>query len=98
MVQLSVLAEFLRSHTSQSRSVYLHDDVGGGRAVATAEMLLLLRGESWSAVSKGAPAAERRSLSANQLLSIQQLIKALSHQGLHSSASNPYAAAQVEPW
>jgi len=98
MVQLNVMAEFLRSHTSQSRSVYLHDDVGGGRAVATAEMLLLLRGESWSAVSKGVTVAEQRSLTASQLRSIQQLIKALSHQGLHSSASNPYTAAQVEPW
>jgi hypothetical protein len=98
LVQLSVMVGFMRSHTSQDRSVYLHDDVGGGRAVATADMLLLLRGESWSAVSKGVTAAEQRSLSASQMRSIQQLINSLSHQGLHSSSSNPYAAAQVEPW
>lgn len=97
-VQLKTLVGFMRSHTSHGRSVYMHDDVGGGRAVATADMLLLLRGEAWSAVSQGMTAAEQRSLSDDQLRAIQQLISALSHPGLHSSPNNPYAAARVGPW
>ena len=52
--QQQVLARFMRRYTAGGDSVYLHDDVGGGRAVTTAAMLLLLHGQSWPAVVGGA--------------------------------------------
>ena len=53
----------MRRYTAGGDSVYLHDDVGGGRAVTTAAMLLLLRGQSWLAVSAEMTTAELASLS-----------------------------------
>jgi hypothetical protein len=96
--QLKQLAGFMYSHTSGGHSVYIHDDVGGGRAVATADMLLLLRGEPWSAVSRSMTDTEHRSLSDGQVRAIQQLISALSHPHLPLPPSNPYVNARSEPW
>lgn len=96
-VQLRTLADFMRSHTSGGDSVYLHDDAGGGRVVAAADMLLLLRGMAWPAVAQGMTTGERQSLSNGQLRAIKQLISAL-HPGFHSSPGNPYADARLDPW
>lgn len=96
-VQLHTLAAFMRSHTKTGGSVYMHNNVGGGRAVVNADMLLLLRGEGWAAVSHGMTSGERRSLSTGQLRAINQLISALrpSHE---LSPPNPYADAGLDPW
>jgi hypothetical protein len=96
--QLKQLASFMSSHTSAGHSVYVHDDVGGGRAVTTADMLLLLRGEPWSAVSRWMTDTEEQSLSDGQIRAIQELISALSNPHLRLSPGNPYANARIEPW
>jgi hypothetical protein len=95
--QLSALAGFMRRHTTGGAAVYLHDDAGGGRAVATAGMLLLLRGAGWPTVSRRMTIAELRSLSEAQLLAISQLTSALDPVG-PTPAGNPYAAARRDPW
>jgi hypothetical protein len=95
--QLRVLASFMRAHTAGGASVYVHDDVGGGRAVTTAAMLLLLRGQTWPAVSAEITPAEFGSMSTYQQLAIRRLRSAL-HPNGHSSAGNPYAAARLDPW
>jgi hypothetical protein len=93
--QLQGLAVFLRAHTMNGALVYLHDDVGGGRAVVTASMLLLLRGSSWATVRHEITAAELGSLSQPQLRAVRQLISAL---GGQPQPGNPYASARVDPW
>jgi hypothetical protein len=95
--QLRVLVSFLRVHTAGGASVYVHDDVGGGRAVITAAMLLLLRGQTWSAVSAEITPAEFGSLCTCQRLALRQLRSVL-HPNGHSLAGNPYAAARLDPW
>src|SRR5207245_4678396 len=52
--QLRDLAAFMRGRTA----VYLHDDVGEGRARVAAAMLLLVRGQDWSAISATMPPGE----------------------------------------
>ena len=77
--------------------VYLHDDVGGGRAVVTASMLLMLNGEAWPDVQQKMTTAELNSLSYRQRRAIGQLISAL-HSGVKSQAGNPYSGARIGPW
>jgi hypothetical protein len=96
-VQLRTLANFMRRHASGGAYVYLHDDVGGGRAVATAEMLLLLRGESWQHVQQDMTPGELSSLSASQSMAVEQLTSALHSLG-HSLPGNPYSGSRVYPW
>ena len=96
-LQLREVASFLRSHTERGATVYLHDEVGGGRAVVTAEMLLLLRGEPSSAVLQGITTAERESLNKRQMLAIKQLTNALDRNS-GSSTGNPYAGARLDRW
>jgi hypothetical protein len=96
-IQLRTLANFMRSHASGGACVYLHDDAGGGRAVATAGMLLLLRGESWRNVRREMTAGELSSLSASQSTAVEQLTSALHSQG-HSQPGNPYSDSRVYPW
>jgi hypothetical protein len=95
--QLRVLARFMRGHTAGGAVVYLHDDVGGGRAVVTAAMLLLLRGQTWPAVSADLTPAEMGSMCDCQQRAIERLRSAL-HRKDHASAGNPYAAARLDPW
>lgn len=95
--QLRSLVTFMRRHTGQGASVYVHDDVGGGRAVITAVMLLLLRGETWPAVSAEFTPAELRTMCNCQRLALARLRSALQHIG-QSPAANPYAAARLDPW
>jgi len=95
--QVSVLAEFMRSQVKKSSAVYIHDDIGGGRAVAAADMLLLVRGEPWNAVLNGMTPAQRHSLSAAQLAAIRQLAAALNAHD-QPLPGNPYAAAKFVKW
>jgi hypothetical protein len=98
--QLASLLVFMHKYASAGETVYMHDSSGGGRAVTTADMLLLLRGESWRRASVWMTAAERQSLSGNQRRAIQQLISALlpeTSEG-NSGQRNPYAAARVTSW
>lgn len=95
--QLRTLVGFMRRYTAGGAAVYVHDDVGGARAEVTAEMLLLLRGEPWSAVSRGLADVEQQPQSSDQRLAIQQLNSALDP-GHRFSPGNPYAAAQLAPW
>jgi hypothetical protein len=96
-LQLRTLARFMRSHTSRGAHVYVHDDAGGGRVVAIAEMLLLLRGESRQKVQQEMTAGERGSLSAGQSKAIGELATALNSPG-YSSPGNPYAGSQIYSW
>jgi hypothetical protein len=107
--QLRPLAGFMRRYTERGNWVYLHDDRGGSQAVTTVAMLLLLRGQTWTAVVNQITPAGLRSLDARQQLALNQLISALHQagpqgpQGPQSPQSrepsgNPYAAASLEPW
>ena len=97
LAQLRVMASFMRTNTAHGGSVFVHDDIGGGRAVATAAMLLLLRGETWPKVTAQLTTADLQALSAGQLVSINQLSSALRRPGSRSPA-NPYAAARIDRW
>jgi hypothetical protein len=95
--QLHTLATFMRSNTSKGDYVYLHDDGGGGIAVSTASMLLIMKGESWQAVQKDLTSGELASLSSGQKRAIAQLTAALAAQG-HFLPGNPYAGARIYRW
>jgi hypothetical protein len=96
--QLRTLAGFMRARDRDGDSVYVHDDIGGGRAVATACMLLL-RGSSWSSVRHNITAQELGSLSQRQAQAIRQLMSALPARGHGQSLSrNPYSGARVDRW
>jgi hypothetical protein len=97
LTQLQTLATFMRAHTQNGNFVYLHDDVGGGRAVATASMLLLLRGSSWTTVQREMTAPALGTLSQRQEQAVTQLIAALQSHG-KSLPGNPYAKARTDPW
>jgi len=95
--QLRELAGFMRRHTERGGWVYLHDDVAGSRAVTTAAMLLLLRGQTPAAVSAEITQPGLQSVDEHQRLALERLWSAL-HQAGRSPAGNPYAAARIEPW
>jgi hypothetical protein len=97
LAQLRVMASFMRTSTAHGGSVFVYDDIGGGRAVATAAMLLLLRGETWPKVTAQLTRPDLQALSAGQLVSINQLSSALGRPGARSTA-NPYAAARIDRW
>ena len=94
--QLQVLAGFMRRYTAGGRSVFLHDDVGGGRAVTTAAMLLLLRGQSWPAVSAEMTTAELAALSDGQRLAIKRLEAAL--RTVRGPGRKAGAAVRLDNW
>ncbi len=77
--QLRLLAGFVRHYTERGAWVYLHDDVDDGRAVTTAAMLLLLRGQNGAAVSAQITPAALQSLSDDQRLALNRLRSALPH-------------------
>jgi hypothetical protein len=93
--QLRELVRFLRRYTARGAAVYLHDDVGGGRAVVTAAMLFLLGGETWPAVEARLTPPALGSLCDCQRRAIDRLRSALHHQ---ARAGNPYQAARLDPW
>jgi hypothetical protein len=95
--QLRVLVGFMRRYTARGGWVYLHDDVGGGRAVTTAAMLLLLRGQTWPAASAQMTAAELLSLSDGQWLAVKRLDDAL-HPAGPRAAGRSGAAIRIDPW
>jgi hypothetical protein len=95
--QLQALATFLRAHAKNGDSVYVHDDIGGGRALSTACMLLLLRGTSWAAVQREATATGLKTLSPAQTQAVNQLNSAL-HSNGKSLSTNPYSNARIDPW
>ena len=79
--QLRYLAGFVRRHTERGAWVYVHDDVGGSRAVTTAAMLLLLRGQTWAAVSAEITPPGLKSLGGHQRLALERLRSALHRAG-----------------
>lgn len=95
--QLRRLALFMRRHTKGGARVYVHDNVGGGQAVTTAAMLLLLRGQPWPAVFAEITPAGFGTMCDCQRLALERLRSALRQVG-RSPAWNPYAAARLEPW
>lgn len=97
LAQLRIMAGFMRTNTARGGSVFVHDDVGGGRAVTTAAMLLLVRGETWPRVTAQLTKTDLQALSADQLVAINQLSSALRRPGSQSPA-NPYAAARIDRW
>jgi hypothetical protein len=97
--QLRELAGFVRRYTAGGASVYLHDDVGGGRAVTTAAMLLLLGGRVWAVMAADITPAASGPLPGPQQLAIQQLWLALHPPAGHPpQQGNPYADARFDPW
>ena len=97
LAQLRTLATFMRSNTSNGDYVYLHDDGGGGTAVSTASMLLIMKGELWQTVQKDLTSRELASLSSGQKQAIAQLTAALAAQG-HFLPGNPYAGTRIYRW
>jgi hypothetical protein len=81
--QLRYLAGFMRRQAERGAWVYVHDDVGGARAVTTAAMLLLLRGQTWAAVSAEITRPGLQSLDEQQRLALERLRS---------------APARIEPW
>jgi hypothetical protein len=95
--ELRKLAGFLRRYTASKSAVFVHDDVGGGRAVVTAAMLLILRGQAWPAVSSELTPGALGSMCDCQWRAIDRLRAALAAKN-HSLAGNPYATARLDPW
>lgn len=102
LAQLDRIAALVRRTGSQGRTVYLHDDDGTERAVATTEMLLLLRGESLTAVRAARTPAEARLLTPVEVVAIGQLAGALATPSEVPAAGvvagNPYAGARRIVW
>lgn len=97
LAQLRTLASFMRAHTRNGESGYVHDDDGGNRAVVTACMLLLIRGDSWATVRRSVTPAALRILSPRQTRAVSELRAALLSPG-KSLSGNPYSKARVDPW
>lgn len=97
LAQLHTLASFMHSHTSDGTYVFLHDEGGGGVAVATASMLLLVKGESWPVIQQGLNSGQISSLTATQTQDITELRSALQTQG-KSLHGNPYSGAKTDSW
>jgi hypothetical protein len=97
LAQLHTLASFMRSHTSGGAYVFLHDEGGGGVAVATASMLLLMKGESWPVVQQDLNSGEIASLTAAQMQAITELTSGLEAQG-KSLHGNPYSGVKTDSW
>jgi hypothetical protein len=95
--QLQTAASFMRAHARNGGVVYLQDDATGDRAVVTAAMLLLLRGDSWATVRRDLTAPTLSVLGRGQARAADQLMSALDSPGA-SPAGNPYAKARVDPW
>ena len=91
MTQLHTLAAFMHSNTAKGDYVYLHDDGGGGIAVSTASMLLIMKGQSWQAVQKD--------LTSGELASAKQRAKT-SHSTADSSPGRPrsFPSGQSLQW
>ena len=106
--QLRKLAGFVRRYRERGDWVYVHDETAGagGRAVTAAAMLLLLDGQTWTAMSAQLTPAGLGSLDERQRLALEQLGSALHPTGPKNPkntkggqpAGNPYAAARLEPW
>jgi hypothetical protein len=96
--QLATIAEFLERYTRHGQIVYLHDNSGGGPAVATTEMLFLLRGEPLRQVLHST-GREQRSLSGEQVLDVFELAAALTSGSRRAERSrNPYYGAHPISW
>lgn len=97
LAQLRMLASFMRSHTSGGAYVFLHDEAGGGVAVATASMLLLMKGESWPTIQQGLDSGQIASLTAAQMRAMTELTSALQAQN-KSLRGNPYSGIETDSW
>jgi hypothetical protein len=94
--QLKAMTEFLRRYTRDGKVVYLHDGSDGGRAVVTADMLLLVRGWSWSAMTKTMATGDWAQLNASQVTALRDVEAVLT--GKHPRAHNRYAHLRTVPW
>jgi hypothetical protein len=90
------MADFLRRYTRGAKVVYLHDSSDGDRVIVTAEMLLLVRGWSWSAMTKTMAAGDWAQLDASQLTALRDVDAAL--HAKHLLPDNPYSALRPIPW
>jgi len=75
--QLRDLAGFVRRYRERGDWVYMHDQTAGARAMTTAAMLLLLDGQTWTAMSAQLTPAGLSSLDERQRLALEQLGSAL---------------------
>jgi len=96
VIQLKAMADFLRRYTRGAKVVYLHDSSDGDRVIVTAEMLLLVRGWSWSAMTKTMAAGDWAQLDASQLTALRDVDAAL--HAKHLLPDNPYSALRPIPW
>jgi hypothetical protein len=94
--RLRTLADYMRRYPSGELNIYVHDDVGSGRAVAVAAMLLLSQSGSWPRFQEHFTAAELMSLSACQSRAIEQFASAL-QSASRSPPGNPYSGARIGP-
>jgi hypothetical protein len=61
-------------------------------------MLLLLRGQTWPAVSAELTKADLNSMCDCQQRALQELRSALDPAGHALAAADPYAAVRLDPW
>ncbi len=94
--QLQAMANFLRRYTRGGKVVYLHDGSDGGRAVVTAGMLLLVRGWSWSAMTKTMATWDWAQLGTSQIAALRNVEAVLT--GKYPPAGNRYSALRRIPW
>jgi hypothetical protein len=94
--QLQAMADFLRRHTREGQVVYLHDGSDGGRAVVTAGMLLLVRGWSWSAMTKTMATWDWAQLDASQVTALHDVEAVLTAK--HPPADKRYSRLRTVPW
>jgi hypothetical protein len=92
---LATLVAFLRRYATGSAVVYIHDDIGGGRAITTGLMLLMLRGESLGAATSTLLPGEERRLSPHQWTALVSLFQALTEQ---ANPANAYREAVSLRW
>jgi len=98
--QLENLGRFLQLQRGGGIA-YIHDDgeAGGGRAVVTAQMLLLLSGTSLPEVLRKMTAEDYRSLSNEQLIRVRDLATALEYpDGAPRDSSNVFSEAHRIEW
>jgi hypothetical protein len=93
---LAALVTFVRRYDNGSAVVYVHDDLGGGRAATAGLMLLLLRGQSFGAVMTTLSATDQRRLNSHQWGALVALSQALTEHV--DPAVNPYHEAVALRW
>jgi hypothetical protein len=96
VADLTWLVAFVQRHETAGGVVYMHDDVGGGRVISAALMLLMLRGEPLGAALTTLTPAQQRLVTSRQWSAVAALSQALTEHV--DPAANPYAGVVALRW